>query len=97
VHSPFNLFVIVLEQLFLTLDSKVWDLSDVLRTMETVSNIDILGLALLVTICPVEGTPSSSLISLQRSCSPIRFRRTPQCFQIYRIYGGSRQRHAFGR
>ncbi|KAH7066300.1 hypothetical protein BKA63DRAFT_524148 [Paraphoma chrysanthemicola] len=34
VHSPFNLFVILLEQLFLTLDSKIWDLSDVFRTLE---------------------------------------------------------------
>ncbi|KAH7092510.1 hypothetical protein FB567DRAFT_545656 [Paraphoma chrysanthemicola] len=34
VQSPFNLFVIVLEQLFLTLDGKIWDLSDVFRTME---------------------------------------------------------------
>jgi hypothetical protein len=36
VQCPFNLFVILLEQLFLTLDSKIWDLSDVFRTMEGV-------------------------------------------------------------
>ena len=37
VKSPFNLFLIVLEELFLVLDNKVWDLSDLFRTMETVS------------------------------------------------------------
>jgi hypothetical protein len=37
VNSPFNLFLIVLDELFLVLDNKVWDLSDVFRTMEMVS------------------------------------------------------------
>jgi hypothetical protein len=37
VNSPFNLFLIVLDELFLVLDNKVWDLSDVFRTMEMVN------------------------------------------------------------
>jgi hypothetical protein len=39
VHGPYNLFVIILDELFIQADGLVWSLSDVFRAIEEVSTV----------------------------------------------------------
>jgi hypothetical protein len=39
VHDPYNLFVIILDELFIQADGLVWSLSDVFRAIEEVSTV----------------------------------------------------------